>query len=286
MQHSIYAEFFDAFGASSTQKPNHIVDQLIAERTPNLSKSLFWKIARYPLHRMLHYDKAIEMADAVLPLSGAASFEHVSKILNLKVHVKGAENLPKDGAFILACNHPTGIADGIAIFDALKPYRSDCVFVANRDALRVNTRLSDKIIPVEHRADAKNHRKSRETVAGISRALEEERALVIFPSGRLAFWQKGEITERPWQSSMVSIAQKYHVPIVPVHLSGRNSFLFYLLSKLSNELRDMTVFRELLNKQNMRFDVTIGEVLQPEILNGKASDVTARLQKHVQNMGA
>lgn len=281
MQHSIYAEFLDAFGASSKQTSDHIVDQLIHERTPKLSKSPLWKMVRYPLHLILDYQKAIHMADSVASLSGTQSFEYVSRLLALKLSVTGTENLPKEGAFILACNHPTGIADGIAIYDAIAPFRDDCVFVANRDALRVNARLSEKIIPVERRSSAKNHGKSRETLVGIARAVEEERTIVVFPSGRLAYWSQNQLMERPWQSSVVSIAEKFDLPIVPVHLSGRNSKLYYMFSNISNELRDMTVFRELLNKRESRFDVTIGEMIAPETLRGNARDITQQLQHYV-----
>ena len=41
----------------------------------------------------------------------------------LAVDVRGLENLPAKGAALLICNHPTGIADGVAVYDALKARR-------------------------------------------------------------------------------------------------------------------------------------------------------------------
>lgn len=262
------------------QNAPHIIDQLIAERTPHLSSSILWPMLRHPLNAILHYGQAVAMADAVAGLSGRATFDHASARLNLSLSLRGASNIPKHGAFLLAPNHPTGIADGIAIYDALARIRPDLAFVANRDALRVNPALADLVIPVEWRADAKNHGKSRETLAGISRAIGDDRAIVVFPSGRLAHWKDGALTERPWQGSVVGIARRHGIPIVPVNLSGRNSRLFYLLARLSDELRDMTLFHELLNKRGGHFDVTIGAPIPPERLAGRPNTVAEGLRHH------
>ena len=47
-------------------------------------------------------------------------------------------------------------------------------------------------------------------------------------------------------------------------MSARNSGLFYWLAKWSTELRDMTVFHELLNKKGDLFEFTIGNLIQPK----------------------
>ena len=42
----------------------------------------------------------------------------------------------------------------------------------------------------------------------------------------------------------------------------------------------MTVFYELLNKKGNRFDVTVGQLIQPEQLEGDPFDVTKAIEKH------
>ena len=146
--------------------------------------------------------------------------------------------------------------------------------------MRVAAGVRDLIIPVEWRAGEKSHAKSRDTLAMTSRAFSEEKALVLFPSGRIAYWHEGKLTERPWQSSAAALAKRYDVPIVPVHISARNSGLFYFLAKHSTELRDMTVFYELLNKKNFRFSITFGKPIPASDLDGDVTEVTTRLQHH------
>lgn len=275
--------FAEAFGAETTTDP-HIVDQLIAERAINISQHPLWPLLRPVLYRIFHYDQAVAMADRIYPMSGWSAFEHVSSLLSLDISVKGLENLPAPGTassgLILAPNHPTGIADGIAVFDALKNVRPDLAIFANRDALRVTPAFRDLIIPVEWRPGEKTHAKSRDTLEVTARAFAENKAVVLFPSGRIAFWNEGKLTERPWQTSIVALARRYEFPIIPAHITARNSGLFYFLSKHSTELRDMTVFHELLNKKGRKFSITIGKPIAADLLGGEAADVAARLQQH------
>ncbi|MNY64022.1 hypothetical protein D3C86_2010680 [compost metagenome] len=63
-------------------------------------------------------------------------------------------------------------------------------------------------------------------------------------------------------------------------MSARNSGLFYWFAKWSTELRDMTVFHELLNKKGDLFDFRIGNLISPDALDGDAADVTKALERH------
>lgn len=261
----------------------HIVDQLIAERGQTLVKSPLWPVLRPPLYKVLHYDQAVQMADAVADMKGLDCFGYVSDMLKLDVHVAGTENLPPDGAFILVSNHPTGIADGIAVYDMLKDKRPDFMFFANRDAIRVSKGLADIIIPVEWRTEQKSHAKSRETLVRTNRAFKDGRAIVLFPSGRIAYWSHGALRERPWMATGIHMAKRYGVPIVPMHLDARNSWLFYLLAHRNPELRDMTVFHELLNKSGKTFTMTLGAPIAPEMLDGDVQDLTIKLQAHCEH---
>ena len=260
----------------------HIVDQLIAERGQKIVNSRHWPIVKPVLYRILRYEEAVRMADELGPLPGPAAMDYVSRLLSLDLDISGLEHIPEKGAFILAVNHPTGIADGVAVYDALRQVRPDIAIFTNRDAIRVNPRLSDFLIPVEWREDLRDRAKTKETLKLSSRAFSEERAVVIFPSGRIAYWKDGRLNERPWQSSAVTLARKQGVPIVPVNVQARNSGLFYWFANCGfTELRDMTVFHELLNKRGKTFRIRFGPIIANEsIAEGDAGEVTARLQEH------
>ncbi|MGO4564568.1 GNAT family N-acetyltransferase [Rhizobium sp. 2YAF20] len=268
-----------AIALVSQGQPGHIVDTLIAERGQKIVNNPLWPLMRPFLHIVLRYHKAIEFADDVANMPGFQSFEYLSNVLELDIRVANEERIPASGGFILVSNHPTGIADGVAVFDLLKSRRPDMMFFANRDAIRVNPRFAEMIIPVEWREEYKTKLKTRETLQLTNRAIKEAKATVLFPSGRIAFWANGRLNERPWKTSAVGLARKYNLPILPVHMSARNSGLFYWLARWSTELRDMTIFHELLNKRGDRFEFQIGELIQPEELDGDLNEVTKALEK-------
>jgi putative hemolysin len=275
-----FGQLAGAISLVSQGRPGHIVDTLIAERGEKIVGSPFWPLLRPFLHVLLRYHKAIRFADDVADLSGFQSFEYMSDLLRLEISAANAERIPSSGGFILVSNHPTGIADGVAVFDLLKTRRPDMVCFANRDAVRVNPRFAEMVIPVEWRSEHKSMLKTRETLQLTNRAVNDGKVMILFPSGRIAFWANGKLNERPWKTSAVALARKYNLPILPVHLSARNSGLFYWFAKWSTELRDMTVFYELLNKRGDHFDFRIGHLIEPEALEGDVNDVTKALENH------
>lgn len=243
----------------------HIVDSLIEERAENLMRRPWlWSIVRKLFYPVLNYKRALVTVDEVRGFSGVEIMEWMSTKLDLDLRVSGMEYLPKTGAAIAVVNHPAGIADGVAIWDAIKTRRQDMVFFANRDAIRAAPGLADVIIPVEWVDDKRTHERSKETVKQMVQAFRQKRLVVIFPSGRLAQPTWRGLIERPWMPTAVSLAQKYGCPLVPIHLTGRNSWVYYLCYLLSTELRDMTLFRELLNKRGYPYRVRVGEAIHPE----------------------
>lgn len=270
----------EAVALVSHGKPGHIVDTLIAERGQRIVRHPLWPAMRPFLYTLLRYNKAIKFANDIANMPGFQCFEYMSDLLKLEINVRHDERIPKSGGFILVSNHPTGIADGVAIFDLLKSRRPDMMLFANRDAVRVNPRFAEVIIPVEWREEYKSKLKTRETLLLTNHAVKEGKATILFPSGRIAYWANGQLNERSWKTSAVGLARKYNLPILPVHVTARNSGLFYWFAKWSTELRDMTVFHELLNKRGDRFDFVVGNLIPVEHLDGDVNDVTKALEQH------
>jgi len=263
---------------------DHIVDVLIAERAPTLSRSWAWPFLRPALYAILSYGKARRMADRIAPLPGGQALDVVSDLLSLKVGAAGLEHLPGQGRVVIIANHPTGIADGIALYDAVKPLRPDICFYANSDAHRVAARFDEVLIPVEWVEAKRTRERTRLTLQLTREAMEAERALAIFPAGRLARMRDGVLRDPEWMASAVSIARKYEAPVLPVHLSGPRSTLFHLFDKVSGELRDITLFHELLNKRGRRFALQAGPLIPPEALAGDAGEVSERIKAYIEDV--
>ena len=128
-----------AFLADIEEPDQHIVDTLIEERCPSFAGHWSWPVIRPVLYNLLGYSKARAMADRLQAMNGRQSFEYLSKELNVSLDLRFLDRLPETGRVVVAANHPTGLADGVAVWDAIVRKREDVVFFANADALRVST---------------------------------------------------------------------------------------------------------------------------------------------------
>lgn len=273
--------------AESGDEAQHIVDTLIEERAKRLRASPFWPLYKSVLYPLLLYKPAVGMADAIAPLAAREVFDYISALLRLDVRTEGLHHIPEKGRVLIASTHPTGIPDGVAMFDAIKHRRPDMTFFANRDALRAAPGLEEMVIPVEWVQAKRTAARSRETLESAIRAFQAEKSVVLFPSGRLAFMDANKkLAEQEWLASVAIFARKYDCPVVPAHIEMRNSWLYYWFWKVNTELRDITLFHELLNKKQKTYRITFGAPIRPEALKGDAKAVAAALREHAMGLAA
>lgn len=274
-------------GPAQSPEPQNIVDQLIAERAgPYMARPRLWSALRKVLFPMLRYNTAVRMADAVATRPADRVMIFAARFLDLKLDVTGLEHIPRDGSFLLIANHPTGIADGVAVYKALYETRPDLCFFANRDALRVSPGLSDMIIPVEWVPKDRLHEKSmgntRELAKQMVSAFRAERPIGIFPSGAPGVLRKRGFIERPWKPTFIGLAKRNNVPLVPMAITARNSALYYVSDWVSDPLRNMTLFLELLNKRKTRFKLHIGPAIQHTDLPDDPAAASEMLREHIE----
>ena len=116
----------------------HIVDLLIEERAPVLlHRPVSAWLMRQLLYPVLGYAAARATVDRIQGLPGAAVMDLAVRELALRVAVLGLARLPRAGRVVIAANHPTGLADGVAVWQAFRRTRPDLMMLANGDAIRI-----------------------------------------------------------------------------------------------------------------------------------------------------
>lgn len=270
-----------AFAVPERLSDQHIIDELIEERCPSFVEHWSWPVLRPLFLSTLGYRTAVRWADHMDRLGGAEAFDYLVDELQMKINVDNIDRIPKTGRIVVIANHPTGLADGAAVWEALMRVRRDVMFFANADAVRIVRGFTDTIIPVEWVVEKRSPAKTRETLRLAGQAFAEEKCIVVFPSGKLAKMIDGKLTEQEWFTTAVGLARKRKAPIVPLHVGARNSRLYYILSKVNAELRDITLFKELVNKRRFRFDMKVGPLIKPDKLVGDATEITERLHNYV-----
>jgi len=269
-----------------TSGMREIIDQLIEERAPWLRRpDLSFRLARPLLHRILQYETTVRIAETLAPMPARDILGSLADMIAHHVEVTGLERLPARGPAIVVSNHPTGIADGIVLYGALSQRRPDLFVFANADALRVLPQLVDLIAPVEWRPEKRTHKQNRETLAYAANAFEAGRLAVIFPSGRLAKRTWWWLNERPWMASAAMLARKHNLPVIPLHITARNSALFYLFDRIHPTLRDITLFHEVLNKRHQPYRISVGAPIDPATLPSGTAEATEVLRARTLELG-
>lgn len=256
---------------SSDPSQAHVVDQLIEERAVRLSANPWlWPWIKRIFYPSLGYRRARQIADALADKSGREAMDWAQDFLSMTTLDAGIDHVPETGPCVITANHPGGISDGIAVWQALKARRPDMVFFANRDAIRVCEGLADVVIPVEWREGHRNREKTRDTLKRAITAFQAGRCVVVFPAGRMSAWDWRSLSlqDSDWQPTAVSLARKFKAPIISLGVRQRMSLWFYGLGLIHEELRHMTVFHELLAKRGARYRLLFGAPMDPLELAG------------------
>jgi len=250
----------------------HRLDPLIAERAGWLHADTKWSaLARRMAEKLMNYDETLRFAGACAPLTSADIMAKIGARLAQRVNVSGLHNIPRSGPVLLVANHPTGIADAIILHHCISKVRSDLFIFANSDVLRVLPQLEEIIIPVEWRKERRSLAKTRETMQQTTQAIDQQKLGLIFPSGRIAKRYGVRLEEREWMPSAATIARKFNIPVIPIHIAARNSYQFYVLDFVHQSLRDISLFNETLNKDRQAFNVLIGRAIAPTTLSRNSS---------------
>lgn len=256
------------------------VDPLIEERAPWLyRKGAHIRTVRGLLHLLLGYDLTVSIGEQLQHLPAPELMDALSAMIAHNVEVSGLERIPEEGPAMVVSNHPTGIADGIILWSVLRHRRPDLFFFANRDAIRVMPQTQDIIAPVEWRPEKRSHGSNRETLTYAAQAFKQGRMAVLFPSGRLAKRRGLKLYERPWMPSAAMLARKYKLPVVPIHITARNSVLFYLFDAIHPTLRDVTLFHEVINKNDHTFRIRAGRAMDGAQLSRDSAAATQELYR-------
>ena len=149
----------------------------------------------------------------------AVYVEALIQLLQVRVHATGLEKTPKDGRFLLVCNHQF-LADPGILLHCFKD--SQLAFISkqeNRDLFCVG-RLMHRILC--QILDRDNDRQALKTILKCIQIIKEDKAsIAVFPEGGTNHDDK----LYPMKPGVFKIAQKANVPIVVCTLNNTRSIL-------------------------------------------------------------
>jgi putative hemolysin len=179
-------------------------------------------------------------------------------------------NIPAEGSVVFVSNHPTGALDGVMLIDALSKVRPDVKFMGNFLLGRIES-LSKYFISVDP-FDSKDRAKNLRGIKESMRHVQSGGALVVFPAGEVATWQRGfrRIEDKRWSDSIIKFIRSLEVPVVPICLDARNSRAFRLAGKVHPALRTALLPREFANKKGKTIPINIGSAITVRLVKSLA----------------
>jgi len=247
------------------------VDNILASKNPALHKLLPGFILNY-IKKIIHQDELNAIVANNKNSYGLDFLDAVLKGFGVKIIFKGLENIPEQGRWIVASNHPLGGLDGMALMWVVGKRRQDIAFPVN-DLLMNIDNLKGLFIPInKHGSNAGNVRLIEETFAS-------DKAMLFFPAGLCSRKQKGGICDLEWKKSFISKARSHKRDIIPCHINGRNSNWFYNLARLraflglKANIEMLYLVDEMYRQRNKEIVITFGKPIAYSIFDKRKTDL-------------
>lgn len=218
------------------------------------------------LERIVCQKELNGMLEYCYPAEGSGFSKKLAGYLKLNVETCGLENVPEEGRYVFASNHPLGGLDGISLIGVLGgKYGDDNVKFLVNDMLMNVAPLRNQFLPIN-----KYGSQGRKAAMDINAEYAGDRQMAVFPAGLVSrLHPDGEIKDLEWQKAFVTKAREYGRLIVPVRFEGLNRKRFYRLARwrkklgIKVNLEQITLPSELVAARGRTFRVCFGKPVDP-----------------------
>jgi len=203
------------------------IKEVVRKKNPALAKI---KPIIYFLKRLIHEDEVNRIIYDYRDKYGLDFVRCIIEDLKVTYSVEGLEQIPADGRYIFASNHPLGGFDGLALIDAIGAVFPDIRFIVNDILLNLKN-FEPIFVPVN-----KHGRQSNEYARKIDETYSSAAQTLYFPAGMCSRKIGGKIVDPKWNKSFIQKSVQYQRDIVPIYFDGKNSNFFYNLANIRKKL--------------------------------------------------
>ena len=247
------------------------IERVIKSKNPKLLKWLPKFLVNY-LKRTIHQEEINQILEENKNKFDYEFAKDIIERFNVKINTYGTENIPKEGGYIFASNHPLGGIDALALVTVMDDYRKDMQFVVNDILLNLKN-LSGLFVGVN-----KHGGNTKEALNRVDELFASDKAIFVFPAGLVSRKKKGNIADLEWKKTFITRAKKHQKSIVPVYVGGSLSNFFYRLSNLRSTLgikaniEMLYLADETFKQQHKTLDIVFGKPIPVETFNSTKSD--------------
>lgn len=172
----------------------------------------------------------------------------------------------KEGSFITVSNHPYGHVDGIIAISTVAGKRRDYKMMVNWMLSKIDT-MGEHFIGVNPYSKDSDMANLKSSLSGVKQSLEHIRnghPLGLFPAGGVSNPHLTGTVDREWQTPVLKLIKKAKVPVIPMYISGNNSWLYRFLGFIDWRIRTIRLCHEVTNKKGKTIWVRFGKPIMPE----------------------
>ena len=206
------------------------IKQVLRQKAPSAARKIPGFMVDY-LIRTVHQDELNEILRRYHDKEGVAFLQELIGYFDLNLELVNEENIPAEGRYIFASNHPLGGLDGICLSAIIGGRFDGKIRYLVNDLLLYLSNLRSIFVPInKHGAQGKKNAEL------IEKAYASDNQIITFPAGLCSRKQNGKIQDTEWKKSFIQKAVEYRRDIVPVFFEGRNSNFFYRLANMRKAL--------------------------------------------------
>jgi putative hemolysin len=234
------------------------VRKVFHSKNPKLSNLLPGFVFRY-LERIAHQNDINDFLERHGDKYGLAFARAAIQEFNVSVTLEGEENLPREGHFIFASNHPLGGFDGMILIDVITRIYGEVRSLTN-DILMNVANMTDLFVPIN-----KHGKQASEAAAILDAAFRSDIQILTFPAGLVSRYVGGRVMDLEWKKSFITKSVQYKRDVIPVYFHGRNSNFFYAFYRvrkflgIKTNLEMFYLVDETFKHRNKSFRITFGK---------------------------
>jgi putative hemolysin len=249
------------------------VEEVIREKAPALVSKLPRFVIKY-LIRIIHQGEVNDVLNRYHDKDGVDFMAELIRYFDISLTLKGKENIPQEGRYIFASNHPLGGLDGVCLSCILGNYYNGKIRYLVNDILLFIPNLRSIFVPINKHGKQKKH-----TAFLTDEAYASDNQILTFPAGLCSRKIKGKITDLSWKKSFIQKAIEYRRDIVPVYFEGANSNFFYRLANIRKRLglkinlEMLYLSDELFKSKHASFQIYFGKPIPWQTFDKKKTSV-------------
>lgn len=262
------------------------VREVLRQKAPSVAGKIPGFIINY-LIRIIHEEEINDILTRYHDKEGVDFMQELIGYFDLSLKIIGEENIPSDGRYVFASNHPLGGLDGICLSAVIgRRYDGKIRYLVN-DLLLYLTNLRSIFVPIN-----KHGAQGRENARLIDEAYASDNQIVTFPAGLCSRMIGGKIQDMEWKKSFIQKAVEYKRDVVPVYFEGRNSAFFYAVAALRKKLGIKMNYemiylpREMFRSRHKTFCIHFGKPVPWQTFDGsrKPTDWAGWMREQVYNL--